>query len=101
MGAFALVKSQLHILAICPSNQDHSKIQLSWNNVGITVLIISHTLLVLIYLVFAECTYDERSGIFFVFLTAMLGAIFYLSFAYQKQRIFRLVNDLDEFVIQR
>lgn len=102
MSAFALVKSQLHCLAIHPSkNLDHSNFPFGWQNVAITVLITSHALLVFVNLLFGICTYDERSGIFFVSLTAMLGAIFYLSFVYQKRRIFCLIDDLDEFVTKR
>lgn len=95
MKPFTLIRRQLNILAICPSNQ------FSWKNVAITSLIASMCVLLFVFFLFGASTYDERSGTFFVFLTAVLGAIFYVSFVCQKQRIFRLIDDLDQFVTKR
>lgn len=101
METFTLIKRQLHILAICPSNQDNSNSSLNWKNVAITVLIASMCALLFVFFLFGASTYDERSGTFFVFLTAILGVIFYLSFVCQKQRIFHLIDDLDQFLAKR
>lgn len=96
MKPFTLIKRQLNILAIYPSNS-----QLNWKNAAFTVLIASMFVLLFVFLLFGASTYDERSGTFFVFLTSVLGVIFYLSFVCQKQKIFRLIDDLDQFVTKR
>lgn len=101
METFTLIKRQLHILAICPSNPDQLNSPLNWKNVAFTVLIASMCVLLFVFFLFGASTYDERSGTLFVFSTAILGAIFYLSFVCQKQRIFRLIDGLDQFVAKR
>lgn len=96
MNAFDAIQKQFRVLQIRAHN-----LTLNWENVAILFLITLHILMVFVFLAIEASNYDEYFGALFVLFTAQTAIFFYLSFTWQTNNVFKLIDDLNEFVRRR
>lgn len=102
MNAFDVIQMQFRILEIRPLQQNQPQnFASNWKFLAIIFVIILHILMVFLFLTIEATNYDEYSASVFVILTGLISIIFYLSIEYQINRVFKLINDFDNFAVRR
>lgn len=102
MKAFDVIKVQFRVLAIRPLSRDQPQnVDFNWKFLSILFLIALHIVMVIVFLAFEAANYDEISASVFIILTSLVGIVFYLSFEYQTNSVYKLIGDLDQFVSKR
>lgn len=102
MNAFDVIKKQFRVLEIRPSSQDQPQnFAFNWKFVAILFLIALHIVMVIVFLAFEAANYDEISASVFVSLTSLVSIVFYLSFESRTNSVYKLIDDLDQFVFKR
>lgn len=102
MNAFDVIQMQFRILEIRPLQQNQPQnFASNWKFLAIIFVIILHILMVFSFLTIEATNYDEYSASVFVILTGLISIIFYLSIEYQINRVFKLINDFDNFAVRR
>lgn len=102
MNAFDAIQRQFRILEIRPLQQhQHQTFALNWKNVAILFLLTLHILMVFVFLAIEASNYDEYFGSLFISLTGLTTIFFYLSFKWQANSVYKLIDDLNGFVSTR
>lgn len=102
MNAFDAIQMQFRVLGIRPLQQSQPQnFALNWKEVAILFLITLHLMMVFVFLAVEASNYDEYSGSLFISLTGLAAIFFYLSFAWQTNSVFKLIDDLNEFISKR
>lgn len=102
MIAFDVIKMQFRVLGIRPVSLDQPRnFAFNWNFPAILFLIAIHIVMVIVFLAFEATNFEEKSASVFIILTSLVGIVFYLSFEWQTNSVYKIIDDLDQFVFKR
>lgn len=102
MKAFDKIQTQFRAMEIRPLEpSQQQKFAVNWTFLAIIFLITLHIVMVIVFCATEATNYYEYSASVFVTLTALVSIIFYLSFAWQTNSVFKLIDDLDHFANTR